>query len=115
MNIITKKTLDVTEPLQTYIEEKFGALGKLVQSFDESQDGGLTLRVEVARATEHHRKGEDLFTASGLLELPGQDVRGEASASDARVAIDRARDILKEEIEKYKSKRLEHYRGGKER
>ncbi len=115
MNIITKKSLDVTEPLQAYIEEKFGGLGKLVQALDEPQEGGLTLRVEVARATEHHRKGDDIFVASALLELPGEDVRGEASASDARVAIDRARDILKDEIEKYKSKRLEYHRGTKER
>jgi ribosomal subunit interface protein len=115
MNIIIKKTLDVTEPLEAYIDEKLGALGKLVARFDEAQEGGLTLRFEVARSTMHHKKGEDIFTASGSLSLPHGDVRGEGSASDVRVAIDRVRDILREEIEKYKSKHEERYRSGKER
>ncbi len=115
MNIITKKTLDVTEALETYIDEKFSTLTKLVQSFDEGAEGGLTLRVEVARATAHHKKGEHIFTASALLQLPGRDLRAEASADDARVAIDRARDILREEVEAYKAKYLEHYRSAKER
>lgn len=115
MNIIIKKSIDVTEPLEQYIHEKMGSVGKLIGHADEGQEGGLTLRVEVARATEHHKKGEDIFTASAQLDLPGHDVRAEANASDARVAIDRARDVLREEIEKYKSKHLERYRSEKER
>jgi ribosomal subunit interface protein len=115
MNIITKKTLDVTGPLETYIDEKLGALEKLVKNFDDAAEGGLTLRVEIARTTAHHRKGEDIFTASALLELPGHDLRAEGTADDVRIAIDRARDILREEIEHYKSKLLEHHRGTKER
>ena len=115
MNIIIKKTLDVTEPLETYIHDKFGALEKLIRRFDEGAAAGLTLRVEVARATEHHKKGDDIFTAAASLDLPGGEVRGEGAASDARAAIDRARDVLREEIEKYKAKHLERYRAEKER
>ncbi len=115
MNIIIKKTLDTTPALEAYVNEKIGSVGKLVKAFDDAQEGGLTLRVEVARATDHHRKGEGIFEVTASLALPHTEVRGEGSASDARVAIDRARDILKEEIEKYKANHLEHYRGGKER
>lgn len=115
MNIIIKKTLDTTAALEEYVHEKIGAVEKLVKSFDEAQVGGLTARVEVARATERHKKGDDLFLASVSLELPQKNVRGEGSASDARAAIDRARDVLREEIEKYKTKHLEHHRAEKNR
>ncbi len=115
MNIIIKKTLDATPAFEEYVHEKIGSVEKLVKAFDEAQVGGLTLRVEVARATEHHKKGEDIFTVTASLTLPKKEVRAEGSASDARGAIDRARDVLREEIEKYKAKHLEHYRAEKER
>ena len=115
MNIIIKKTLDATPALEEYVHEKIGSVEKLVKAFDDAQVGGLTLRVEVARATEHHKKGEDIFTVTASLTLPKKEVRGEGSADDARVAIDRARNVLREEIEKYKAKYLEHYRAEKER
>jgi len=105
MNITIKRTLDVTPSLEIYIEEKFLPLAKLVKAFDK--DGSLELRLEVSRTSNHHRKGEDIFMAGADLRLPGKIVRGEASASDIRKAIDGARDILREEIEKYKAKHTE--------
>ncbi len=102
MNISIKKSLDVTPPLETYIEEKLMPLGKFVEVYEK--DGEVTLRLEVARTTEHHRKGEEVFAASADLELPGKVLRGEASSSDIRKAIDEVRNMLHMEIQKYKTK-----------
>jgi ribosomal subunit interface protein len=102
MKITTKKTLDVTPPLETYIEEKLMPLGKLVEPFEEN--GEVTLRLEVSRTTEHHRKGDEVFMAAIDLELPGKVLRSEASASDIRNAIDEVRNMMRMEIQKYKTK-----------
>jgi len=102
MNIITKKTLDVTAPLETYIEEKLMSLAKFIEPYEK--EGEVTLRLEVSRTTQHHRKGEEVFMAAADLELPGVVLRGEASSSDIRKAIDEVRNMLHMEIQKYKTK-----------
>jgi ribosomal subunit interface protein len=111
MNITIKKTLDVTPPLETYIEKKLMPLAKFVKAFD--QDGVAELKLEVSRSSNHHRKGDEVFVASADLRLPGKVLRGEASASDIRKAIDEVRDMLHMEIEKYKEKREAPSRGEK--
>lgn len=103
----------MTPSLETYITQKFGALEKLVTNFETQ--GEVAIEIEVVRGSEHHRNGEDMFDASAAITLPRQGVRGEATASDARMAIDRARDVLREEIEKYKEKHFDNYRNEKER
>jgi ribosomal subunit interface protein len=102
MNITIKKTLDVTAPLETYIEEKLMPLAKFVKAFDGG--GAVELRLEVSRTSRHHRKGEEVFMACADLRLPGKILRSEASASDIRKAIDQVRDMLHMEIEKYKTR-----------
>lgn len=110
MNIIIKKTLDVTPPLEEYIHEKFGTLEKFIQAFDDAAQGGLTLRCEVARTNERHKKGDDIYQVTALLALTGHELRADGSAAEAHAAVDRTRDILREEIERYKEKRSEEIR-----
>lgn len=102
MNITIKKTLDVTPSLATYIEEKLMPLAKFVKPFEKG--GEITLRLEVSRTTEHHRKGDEIFMAAIDLGLPGKVLRSEASASDIRKAIDEVRTMMHMEIQKYKTK-----------
>lgn len=102
MKIIIKKTLDVTAPLETYIEEKLMPLGKFVEVYEKK--GETELRLEVSRTSQHHHKGEEVFMASIDLSLPGAVLRGDASAADIRKAIDEARNIIHMEIQKYKTK-----------
>ena len=111
MNITIKKTLDVTAPLETYIEKKLMPLAKFVKAFD--RDGVVELKLEVSRSSNHHRKGDEVFVARADLRLPGKVLRAEASASDIRKAIDVVRDMLHMEIEKYKEKRENPSRGEK--
>ena len=102
MKIITKKTLDVTSPLEVYIEEKLMPLAKFVEPFEK--DGETILRLEVSRTTQHHQKGDEVFMASADLSLPGKVLRGESFASDIRKAIDEVRNMLHMEIQKYKTR-----------
>jgi len=102
MKITLKKTLDVTPPLEQYIEEKLMPLGKFLESYEK--DGEIELHLEVARTTAHHRKGDEVFMAAIDLSLPGKVLRSEASAADIRKAIDEARNMMHMEIQKYKTK-----------
>jgi ribosomal subunit interface protein len=111
MNITIKKTLDVTPPLETYIEEKLMPLAKFVKAFD--RDGVAELKLAVSRSSNHHHKGDEVFVARADLRLPGKILRSEASASDIRKAINEVRDMLHAEIEKYKTKREDPSRGTK--
>ena len=102
MKIITKKSLDVTPPLEVYIEEKLMPLAKFVDHFEK--DGEIVVRLEVSRTSQHHKKGDEVFMACADMELPGKVLRAEATADDIRKAIDDVRGMLHMEIEKYKTK-----------
>ena len=73
MNITIKKTLDVTPPLETYIEEKLMPLSQIREAV--RRDGVVELRLEVSRSSKHHRKGDEIFMARADLRLPGKILR----------------------------------------
>ncbi len=104
MVIHTKATnLDLTPSLKTYVDLKLGALQKYVKKFET--DGEAEMNLELARTTRHHRKGQ-VFKADANIMLSGKMLRAEDTDNDIRVAIDRLRDKLKTEIEKYKERTL---------
>jgi len=103
MKLHIKSTkLEVTPALKEYIEEKISALEKFVGKYDE--EGAVEVWIEVARTSGHHHKG-DVFRADADLRLPGKILRAEDEDFDIRVAVDRVRDKLKREIEKYKTEK----------
>ncbi len=98
---INIKTLnvDLTPSLNTYIEQKFQPLEKFLKRFEA--EGEIRIALDLARTTRHHKHG-DVFRASVGVRLEKKVLHAEEEADDARVAIDRARDTLRSEIEKYK-------------
>ncbi len=108
MKINIKANLDLTPSLGTYIERKLSPLAKLVKQFDETGEAEIWL--ELSRTTRHHHKGE-VFLAAADLRLPHKILRAEENAEDVRRAIDQARDVLKLEIDKYKTRFMEPRRG----
>ena len=98
---INIKTLavDLTPSLETYINQKFHPLEKFLKRFEE--DGEVQVQVDIARTTKHHKHG-DVFRASAGLRLDKKVLHAEEEAEDARIALDRVRDTLRSEIEKYK-------------
>jgi putative sigma-54 modulation protein len=102
MKIVIKATqLDLTPPLKIYIERRLAPLERLVRSFEKA--GELMLNVEVARATRHHKKG-DVFYVELTMRVPQKTMRLEQNSPDVRIAIDKAKDRLKSELQRFKGK-----------
>ncbi len=102
MNIDIKATnIELTAPLKEYIEEKIGSLDKFLKRWE--MEGGIEIRVEVGRMSVHHHKG-NVFRTEVNIDMPGKVLRAEDEDRDVRLTIDRVKDKLKAEIQKYKGK-----------
>ncbi len=102
MKINIKTTnLDLTPALNQYVEEKIGSLSKFIKNYET--EGEIQVRVEVARTTRHHHRG-DVFRTEINLSLPGKILRSVAEKENARIAINKAKDELQQEIKKYNQK-----------
>jgi putative sigma-54 modulation protein len=100
MKIKIKATnLDLTPSIVCYIEEKISSVEKFLEKFEINSE--TEVFVEIARTTNHHRKGE-VFRAEANMELPGKVLRADHEEWDIRVAIDKVKDKLQAEIKKYK-------------
>jgi len=109
--IIKTKNLDQSEALNDFIEKKFITLKKFI-SVLKYPDEGKTLAevfVEVEKESKHHRKG-DIFVVKTLVNLPGRNIIAQANGDDLFVAVNKAKEELKMEIEKYKVKKIDNTR-----
>ena len=98
MKIINKaKNLELTDALESYIEEKVGALKKFIDT---------EFFVEVEKETRHHNKGE-LFSCQLELQVPGKLLLVKASSDDLYKAIVAAKKEMEEEIKRHKLKQIE--------
>ncbi len=93
--------LKLTPSITTFIEDKLGTLAKYLKKFEPT--GQPAIWLEIMRTTRHHKRGF-VYAAEADLRLPGKILRAEHEDVDIRVAIQRLRDKLKLEIEKYKTK-----------
>ncbi len=106
MKITIKATgLELTPPIKEFIDDKIGSIQKFLQRFDDNNQ--VLAAVEIARPSTHHNKG-DVYFAEININLPGTVLRAKAEDSDIRVAINKAKDILKREIDKYKDAKSDH-------
>lgn len=101
MKILIKATnIDLTPSLKTYIDAKLGSVGRFIGRYERKSTA--VMRIEVGRTTRHHRKG-GVFMAEANLLLPKKTLRAVHTHADLRVAIDRVRDSLHFEVEKFKT------------
>lgn len=106
MKITIKATgLELTPPIKEFIEDKIGSVQKFLQRFDENN--AVLANVEIGRPSTHHHKGEVYF-AEVNINVPGNIIRAKAEDADIRVAINKAKDILKREVDKYKDAHSDH-------
>lgn len=102
MKILTKATqMELTESLENYINRKFSSLAKILGSFEAN--GELVLKVELARTTRHHNKGE-VYYVECALPIVGHLIRIEQTGEDMHAAIDIAKDRMKVEVERFKER-----------
>lgn len=92
--------LDLTPSLRTYIEKKIGGLSRFIKNLPQDS---ILAEVEVGRSTRHHRHGQ-VYHAEVNLKLPGKLIRAAYDDEDLHQAIDKVKEKLKREIEKYKKK-----------
>ncbi len=92
--------IELTEALKEYVRMRIGSLQRLLQSYELS--GERCVFVELSRQTGH-KKGEGVFYAEAMVELPLKKVvRAERTGSDLHAVIDKVKDVMKMELTKYK-------------
>ena len=89
--------------IEAYAVKRFATLTHFLKSFEKTHE--ITLFVEIARTTRHHRKG-DVFYAEAMFEATpgGKKFRASSTGSDIRGAIDEVKEKLKKEIRRTKDK-----------
>lgn len=102
MNLDIKTTnLVLTPAIKQYIEEKVDSLSRFLERWDKT--GKVNIYFELIKITNHHNKGE-VFNAEFNVDLGEKKLRAGHVADDAYKAIDKVKDVMKEEIVKYKEK-----------
>ena len=101
MNIIIKTTnIELSPFIREFIEKKIGSLTKFLK---HATPGLIEARIEIGKPSRHHKSGA-VFYAEANLVLPGKLLRAEANHMDLKYAINKIRDELEKQIEKYKNK-----------
>jgi len=111
MNIIIKGTnLKLHNDLKKYVNEKIGGLKKFIEN-ENMDSNSITARVELARTTKHHQRGE-VYKAEVNLHFPKKMLRNVAESDDIYKSIDDVKDGLREMINSYKNERIRKTRRG---
>jgi len=106
MKIQVKATgFDLTPSLTQLVEQKLSGIAKLLVRWERKSE--VLLRVELAKNTKHHNKG-NIFYAEANLDLSPKIIRIEETNEDIHTAVDCLRDRLKKEVSKYKDKLADH-------
>ena len=98
------KNFEITPSIKIYLEQKLNSLDKFLP-----KDESVFADVELAKTTEHHKKG-DIFMAEINLTVPGRLIRAVAEEWDLHVAIDAVKEELQREITMNKEKNISLYR-----
>jgi ribosomal subunit interface protein len=96
--------LDITAALEEYVKRRFVSLERVLKKFASRQD--LILRVDIARSTRHHQKG-DVFSVAVSLRIGRTILRVEQAGDDVRQAVDDAQKRFKKTLEDYKERAQE--------
>lgn len=108
MRIDIKATnLDLTPAIREYIEDKIGSISRFLKRFEVESE--IEVFVEIARTSKHHKTG-NVFCAEASFSIAKKLLRAEDIDWDIRVAIDKVRDKLQQEIRKYKEKKITNYK-----
>lgn len=99
--------LELTPAIREYIETKIGSLNRFLKRFEAESE--IKIFVEIARTTRHHKSG-NVFCAEASFSIGKKLLRAEHSDWDIRVAIDKVKDKLQQEIKKYKEIKMMDYK-----
>ncbi len=107
MNINIKTSgITLTEAISDYTSKRFEAIQKFF-----SNDSTAQCDIELARTTNHHRKG-DIFKAEIHITAKDQNLYASSEEEDLYRAIDMVRDEMLREVRSTKSKKISLVRRG---
>ena len=111
--VIKAKNLELTRPLEDFINEKINSIEKFLESFFKKEKyydhffgkgkPRVEAWVEIEKTTRHHKKGP-YFRAEVQMYLPKHSIRAEAEREDLKTAIVEVKDELQVELKKYKER-----------
>ena len=102
LQIVAKNNMEVSEMLESYVEQKIGKLDRYLPTIDE---GKVEISREGAKVPEHR------FTVQVTLESRGVLIRAQEKSNDIRAAIDKVADVLSTRVERYKGKLYDKGKG----
>ncbi|GMU25473.1 ribosome-associated translation inhibitor RaiA [Patescibacteria group bacterium] len=94
---IQPKSMELTDAVKSYCEEKFHMLEKYYDHIEE-------INCELGMTSRKHNKGS-IYTCTGHLFVPGKDFYVEKQEEDLYKAIDKVKDHLQEMLVDWKEKK----------
>ena len=108
MNIKIKATgITLTTAISDYADKRLASVGKLLGG-----DPSFMCDLELAKTSEHHNKGDEVFRAEIHIVGKGKDLYASAEDRDLYAAIDGMRDEILRELKASKGKQLSFVRRG---
>lgn len=101
INLQSKNT-PLTDSVRDYVIKRVTNLEKIISRIEE-EGGEVAVNFEVSKSTNHHKRGE-VFHTDCLVKIDGKDFYASADEEDPYTAIDRVKDSLYQEINKYKDR-----------
>jgi putative sigma-54 modulation protein len=104
--IVQGKNIQVTDRLREYVETKVDRLDRYLSTITDA-------RMELA--SERTRKHGDRQIAQLTVHSKGMMLRAEERSSDIFTSVDMVMDKMRRQIDRYKSKRRDRFRGAQDR
>lgn len=108
MNIEFKAlTVDLTDEVRAYAEEKVLSIAKLLQNIEEEN-----IRVEVELARDQHHQSGDVYRADITIHAGVDKMHAVGHGESLHSALDIVKDDLSRRFRRGKSKRIDALRSG---
>jgi putative sigma-54 modulation protein len=104
------KNIELTEVIKDYVSKRVTNLEKLLANI-ETKKGEARVNFEVVKTTNHHKSGE-IFHASCMIKIGGNEFYGESDHEDLYSAIDEVKETLFNDIQKNKDRKQTLFKRG---
>lgn len=98
------KNMDVTVAVEDYVIKRITNLGKLLTNIEE-KGGEVIVYFNVAKNTNHHKSGAEVFGADCSITINGDKFYSSSDKPDLYEAIDDVKENLFREIQNFKDKK----------
>ena len=102
---ILTKNIDLTPAIEKRVKTRVAKLAKLTKRY-----GDVSVAVEVGKPSQHHRKGPDEFYAELHVKVDGKDFYSNKTGPDLYKAIEKVRDDMYQQLNRWKKKSLSQAR-----